>query len=140
VATNDVEDLDLEELTDQLDDEDLEPRQRHTLAEVRAALRRIKGKLERAAGRDEEQREQAWTAAGIPARIRSLMGEVDPRDSDALAARWPSCRATASRGTAAPTWPPDKPGKPPSRQPSKPARPPLAAWHRRRGRPAGHRP
>jgi hypothetical protein len=65
VATNDVEDLDLDELTDQLEAEDLESRERHTLTEIRAALRRTKGKLERAfedgkaAGRDEEQREHA---------------------------------------------------------------------------------
>jgi hypothetical protein len=97
VATDDVEDLDLDELDDeltgQLDDEDLDPRERHTLAEIRAALRRTKGKLERAfddgktAGRDEAQREQAWEAAGIPARVRDLMGDVDPRDRDALAAK-----------------------------------------------------
>jgi hypothetical protein len=43
MATDDVEDLDLDELdaelTDQLEDEDQEPRERHTLSEIRAALR-----------------------------------------------------------------------------------------------------
>ena len=97
MASNDVEDLDLDELeaelTDQLDDDDLEQRERHTLSEIRAALRRTKGKLERAfedgkaAGRDEEQRDQAWRATGIPERVRTLMGDVDPRDAQALHAR-----------------------------------------------------
>jgi hypothetical protein len=99
MATEDVEDLDLDELdaelTDQLEDEDQDqdPRERHTLSEIRAALRRTKGKLEqafedgKAAGRDEEQRDQAWRATGIPERVRTLMGDVDPRDSDALAAK-----------------------------------------------------
>jgi hypothetical protein len=97
MATEDVEDLDLDELdaelTDQLEDEDQDPRERHTLSEIRAALRRTKGKLERAfedgkaAGRDEEQRDQAWKQAGIPERVRTLMGDVDPRDPDALGAK-----------------------------------------------------
>jgi hypothetical protein len=44
------EDLDLaeldDELTDQLDDEDLEPGERHTLSEIRAALRPPRGRLQ----------------------------------------------------------------------------------------------
>jgi hypothetical protein len=96
MATDD-EDLDLdeldEELTDQLDDEDLGQRERHTLSQIRAALRRTKGKLERAfedgkaAGRDEEQREQAWRAARIPDSARVLFDGTDPRDAQALQAR-----------------------------------------------------
>jgi hypothetical protein len=88
----DLDELD-EELSDQLDDEDLEPRERHTLSEIRAALRRTKGKLERAfqdgkaAGRDEEQREQAWRSANIPDAARALFHGIDPRDADALRAR-----------------------------------------------------
>jgi hypothetical protein len=97
MASNDVENLDLDELdaelTDQLDGDDLEQRERHTLSEIRAALRQTKGKLERAfedgkaAGRDEEQRDQAWKASGIPSAVRTLMGDVDPRARDALAAK-----------------------------------------------------
>jgi hypothetical protein len=107
VATNDVEDLDLDELDDeltgQLDGEDLEPRERHTLSEIRAALRRTKGKLERAfedgkaAGRDEEQREQAWNASGLPPAVRALMADVDPRDTDALTRKAEQLRAGGLR-------------------------------------------
>jgi len=76
-----------------IDDEDQDPRERHTLSEIRAALRRTKGKLERAfedgkaAGRDEEQREQAWQAAKIPDSARVLFDGTDPRDQQALQAR-----------------------------------------------------
>jgi hypothetical protein len=83
------EEDDLDPLED-LEDEDEE---RTTL------VRRLRARIKdgKAAGRDEEQRDQAWQATSIPARVRALMGDVDERDPDALAAKVAELQADGLR-------------------------------------------
>ena len=79
---------------DPLDDPEDEDEARTTLvrrlrAQIKDQRRQLNNALEdgKAIGRDERDRELAWEQTGIPARVRALMGDVDPRDPDALAAK-----------------------------------------------------
>jgi hypothetical protein len=79
---------------DDLDEDDQEPVEGNALvrrlrAQIKDQGRQLKKALEdgKQIGRDERDRELAWERSGIPARVRTLMADVDPRDRHALAAK-----------------------------------------------------
>jgi hypothetical protein len=79
---------------DDLDEDDQEPAEgnglvRRLRAQIKDQGRQLKKALEdgKQIGRDERDRELAWERSGIPARVRTLMSDVDPRDADALRAK-----------------------------------------------------
>ena len=86
---------------DPLDDEDEERTTlvRRLRAQLQEQGRQLKRALEdgKQIGRDERDRELAWERSGIPSRIQTLMGEVDPRDPDALAAKAAELQADGIR-------------------------------------------
>jgi hypothetical protein len=77
---------DLDPLDDLEDDDEPRALVRHLRAKIKDQRRQLANAFEdgKTAGRDEEQRDQAWKTTGIPASVRALMGDVDPRDPDAL--------------------------------------------------------
>jgi len=90
---------DLDPLDDLEDDDEPRALVRHLRAKIKDQRRQLANAFEdgKTAGRDEEQRDQAWKTTGIPASVRALMGDVDPRDPDALAAKAAELQADGLR-------------------------------------------
>ena len=82
------------------DEDDLEPLDDLDEDEPSSLVQRLRSKIKdlrrqlscafedgKASGRVEVQRDHAWKTTGIPERVRALIGDVDPRAPDALAAK-----------------------------------------------------